>query len=137
MIVSTQIGSREGAPHDADEALSTRLRDLALVDLDALTVGLDGAHAQELAAAYADDVADALREARARLATLRKELAGPDPLNVLDLQVRQRASDAGHAGAARVRDRLVAQAEAARAFARLADLSAGLASKLFEADRRR
>lgn len=137
MIISTQIGAREGSSLDADEALSTRLRDLALVDLDALTVGLDGAGAQELAAAYADDVADALREARARLGALRKELLGPDPLNVLDLQVRQRASDAGHAGATRVRDRLVAQAEAARAFARLADLSAGLVAKLFEADRRR
>jgi hypothetical protein len=68
---------------------------------------------------------------------LRKELAGPDPLNVLDLTARQRASDAGHAGAVRVRDRLVTQAEAARAFARLADLAAGLAGKLFEADRRR
>src|SRR5689334_20663236 len=114
-----------------------RLRDLALVDLDALTVGLDGARGQEIAGAYADDVADALREARGRLAALRKELAGPDPLNVLDLTSRQRASDAGHAGADRVRDRLAAQAEASRAFARLAGLTAGLAGKLFEADRRR
>jgi hypothetical protein len=122
---------------DADEALSTRLRDLALVDLDALTIGLDGAAGQVLAAAFADDCADALREARARLAALRKELAGPDPLNVLDITARQRASDAGHAGAGRVHDRLVGQAEAARTFARLAELSAGLVGKLFEADRRR
>ena len=84
---------------DIDESLCTRLRDLALVDLDALTAGLDGAGGQEITGAYADDVADALREARARLAALRKELAGPDPLNVLDLTARQRASDAGHAGA--------------------------------------
>jgi hypothetical protein len=92
---------------------------------------------QTLATAYADDCADALREARMRLAALRKELAGPDPLNVLDVAPRQRASDAGHAGAGRVRDRLVAQADAARTFARLADLAAGLVAKLFEADRRR
>lgn len=137
MIVTTQIGERADGSPDPDEALSTRLRDLALVDLDALTVGLDGAHSQELANAFADDLADALKEARARLAALRKELAGPDPLNVLDLAPRQRASDAGHAGAARVQDRLVAQTEAARVFARLAGLAAPLVTKLFEADRRR
>ena len=71
------------------------------------------------------------------MAALKKELAGPDPLNILDLAPRQRASDAGHAGATRVTDRLHAQAEAARAFARLADLAGGLVTKLFEADRRR
>ena len=137
MIIETRHGSRDGAAPDPDELLSTRLRDLALVDLDALTVGLDGERGQALVAAYADDCADALREARARLAALRKELAGPDPLNVLDITARQRASDAGHAGAARVTDRLVGQAEAARAFARLAELAGGLVGKLFEADRRR
>jgi hypothetical protein len=136
-VIVQQIGSRDGDTPDPDEALSTRLRDLTLVELDALTVGLDGPRGQELVAAYADDVADALREARSRLAALRKDLSGPDPLNVLDVTARQRASDAGHAGAIRVRDRLVAQAEAARAFARLADLSAGLVPRLFEADRRR
>jgi hypothetical protein len=137
MIISTQIGQREQIATDPDEALSTRLRDLALVNLDALTVGLDGAAGQALVAAFADDCADALREARARMATLKKELAGPDPLNVLDLQARQRASDAGHAGAARTAERLAAQAEASRAVARLADLAAGLVPRLFEADRRR
>ena len=137
MIIETRHGAREGGAPDADEALSTRLRDLSLVDLDALTVGLDGTNGQALVAAFADDCADALGEARARLVVLRKELAGPDPLNVLDLPARQRASDAGHAGSARVHDRLVGQAEAARTFARLADLAAGLVGKLFEADRRR
>jgi len=137
VIIQTHTGSRDAAAPDPDEALSARLRDLALVDLDALIVGLDGASGQALVAAYADDCADALGQARSRLAALRKELAGPDPLSVLDLAARQRASDAGHAGAARVHERLRGQAEAARAFARLADLSAGLVGKLFEADRRR
>lgn len=137
MIIQTHTGAREGAAADPDEALSARLRDLAIVDLDALTVGLDGARGQELVAAYADDCADALREARTRLTVLRKELAGPDPLAVLDVSARQRGSDAGHAGASRVHDRLRGQAEAARTFARLADLSAALVGKLFEADRRR
>lgn len=120
-----------------DEALLVRLRDLALVELDALTMGLDGDRGAQLAGAYADDVADALREARARIAALRAQLGGADPLSVLDLPPRQRASDIAHAGAVRTRDKLGTQAEAARALARLADLAAGLVSKLFEADRRR
>lgn len=119
---------------DVDEALSTRLRDLALVEIDALIQG-DGA--QELVAAFADDVADALREARTRIAALRAQLGGADPLAVLDAAAHQRASDAGAAGVDRIRGRLAAQAEAARALARLADLAAGLIPKLFEADRRR
>jgi hypothetical protein len=138
MIVTTQqVGAGGEVARDVDEALSLRLRDLALVDIDALCAGKDGSDGAALAGAFADDVADALREARARLASLRGQLAGPDPLNVLDLQPRQRASDSGHAGAIRVRDRLVAQAEAARAIARLGELAAGLLPRLFEAERRR
>jgi len=136
-ITTTLISGRESVTPDADEALSTRLRDLSLVNLDALTAGADGSAAQAIDGAYADDVADALREARARIVALKKELAGPDPLNVLDLAPRQRASDAAHAGAERVKDKLGAQAEAARGLARLADLSAALIPRLFEADRRR
>ena len=124
-------------PGELDEHLSVRLRDLALVELDALTAGLDGAAAQGLVAAYADDSADALREARTRIATLRQTFAGPDPLNVLETTPRQRASEAGQAGSERVKVRLIAQAEAGRAIARLAELAAGLVPKLFEADRRR
>jgi hypothetical protein len=125
-------GAPGGGP-DADEALSMRLRDLALVELDALIAGDRPA----LIAAYADDVADALREARARIAALRGQLGGADPLGVLDAAARQRATDAGAAGAERIRARLVAQAEAARALARLADLASALVPRLFEADRRR
>ena len=112
-----------------DEELAGRLRDLALVELDAL-----GAH---LVPAFADDVAAALGAARARIAALRGVLGGADPLSVLEIAPRQRASDAGVTGAARAQARLVAQADAARALARLAELAAGLAPKLFEADRRR
>jgi hypothetical protein len=122
-----------GGAQDPDEALSTRLRDLALVELDALSAGDRGG----LIAAYADDVADALREARGRISSLRAMLGGADPLGILDAAGRQRASDAGLAGADRVRARLAAQAEAARALARLADLASVLVPKLFEAERRR
>jgi hypothetical protein len=142
IVGSKQLGVKAAAgdtppPPENDEALSTRLRDLSLVEIDALTAGLSSAEAQVLIATFADDVNDALRQARARIATLRQALGGADPLNVLDLQARQRASDAGQAGAVRVRERLAAQAEAARALSRLADLTSGLVDKLFEADRRR
>ena len=136
MTLTTTMSVAPGTVHvDVDEALSARLRDLSLVELDALVTG--GGDAQALLAAYADDVLDALREARARIAALRAQLGGQDPLSVLDATVRQRASDAGAAGADRVRARLVAQADAGRAMARLAELAAALVPKLFEADRRR
>jgi hypothetical protein len=133
-LASTVGAGAPGAPHDVDEALSARLRDLALVEIDALLLG---ERAQELIAAFADDVIDALREARTRIAALRSQLGGADPLAVLDVTARQRASDAGAAGVERPRARLAAQADAARALARLADLACGLIPKLFEADRRR
>ena len=114
-----------------------RLRDLALVDLDALSAGLDGAAAARLVGAFADDVLDALREARTRIAALKGQLAGPDPLNVLDIAPRMRASDQGRDGAERSKTKLLAQAEACRAISRLGELSAALVPKLFEADRRR
>jgi len=89
--LATTVGvGTPGSPHDVDEALSTRLRDLALVEIDALLLG---DQTQELVAAFADDVADALREARIRIAALRSQLGGADPLAVLDVAVRQRASD--------------------------------------------
>jgi uncharacterized protein with beta-barrel porin domain len=133
--LSSTVGiGTPGQGPDADEALSTRLRDLALVEIDTL---IQGDRAQELVAAFADDVADALREARTRIATLRAQLGGADPLAVLDAATHQRASDAGAAGVDRIRARLATQADAARALARLADLAAGLIAKLFEADRRR
>lgn len=135
-MLTTTIGpgSPPGAP-DPDEGLCTRLRDLSLVDLDALVAGSPAAGG--LIAAFAEDVADALGEARRRITTLRQALGGPDPLNVLDATDRQRASDAGTAGAERARTRLKGQAEAARSLARLSDLAANLTPKLFEADRRR
>jgi hypothetical protein len=133
-LASTIGAGAAGHAHDADEALSTRLRDLALVEIDALLLG---GRAQDLIAAFADDVADALREARSRIAALRSQLGGADPLAVLDVSTRQRASDAGAAGVDRIRARLAVQADASRALARLTELAAGLIPKLFEADRRR
>lgn len=122
---------------DPDEELAARLRDLALVEVDALTAGMADSDAQVTISEFADDVADALREARARMAALRRLLNAPDPLHVIDLPDHKRASDVAQSGAAHVRDQLVEQAEAGRALAKLAALSAGLVATLFEADRRR
>lgn len=131
-----RVHSAEQMP-DADEELATRLRDLALVEINALTAGLAVNDAQTLVAEFADDVADALREARTRIASLRQILSGSDPLQVLDLPVRQRASDVAQSGVAQVRAQLDQHAEVGRALAKLAALSSGLIAKLFEADRRR
>jgi hypothetical protein len=134
VTLTASIGSSNATSGpDVDEALSTRLRDLALVDIDALVTG----GKPHLVTAFADDVADALREARTRIAALRAQLGGADPLAVLDVAVRQRASDAGTSGVDRTRARLAAHADAARALARLSELAAALIPKLFEADRRR
>lgn len=137
--MSTQISvglvSQPPPAHDPDEALCTRLRDLALVDLDSLVAGSRAP--QELIGAYADDVADALREARTRISAMRAVQAGPDPLLVLDVSARQRGSDTASAGAERTRQKLVENAMAARSLARLSELAAQLIAKLFEADRRR
>ncbi|HEY0193877.1 MAG TPA: hypothetical protein VGC42_22325 [Kofleriaceae bacterium] len=133
--ITTGAAQAAGATgQEIDEALSTRLRDLALVELDALLLGHQP---QPLIAAFADDVADALREARTRIAALRAQLGGADPLAILDVAPRQRASDAAAAGVDRIRARLAAQADASRSLARLTDLAANLIGKLFEADRRR
>jgi hypothetical protein len=133
-----KLGPGDAGPsQDPDELLCTRLRDLALVDLDAFVAGLESGRATELVGAYAADVLDALREARTRIAALRATFGGADPLNVVDTTPRQRASDTGAAGAERVRTRLTTQADAARALARLAEMAGSLVPKLFEADRRR
>ena len=134
---SIAIGPIGGSAHapDPDEALCTRLRDLALVDLESLIAGARAP--QELIGAFADDVADALREARTRIAALRAAQGGPDPLLVLDLPARQRGSDVASAGAERTRLKLVENAVAARSVARLSEMAAHLVGKLFEADRRR
>ncbi|MFN0251365.1 MAG: hypothetical protein ACKV2T_31105 [Kofleriaceae bacterium] len=137
MSTSISIGLA-GSPSqmpDPDEALCTRLRDLALVDLDSFVAGARAP--QELIAAYADDVADALREVRTRITALRTVQAGPDPLLVLDVAARQRASDTASPSAERTRQKLVENAAASRSLARLSELAAPLVGKLFEADRRR
>ena len=120
-----------------DDALIMRLRDLALVDLDALLSGTDGDAYSQLLVTHAEDLEDALRTARARAAELTKIIAGTDPLVLLDSSFSVRARDGGREAAERTARRLAARALASRALARLDDLAAGLYPRLVEADRRR
>lgn len=122
---------------DSDEALAARLRDLALVELDALISSGSSNDAQILVAEFSDDLADALQQAKSRIAALRQALVGSDPLRIVDVPWQQRASEAAHAGIERTRDQLLQQAEAGRALAKLSELASGLIAKLAEADRRR
>lgn len=120
-----------------DEALVMRLRDLALVDVDALLAGVAGDAHAALLAAHAEDLEDALRAARSRAAELVKLITAGDPLVLLDAGAPARARDGGRESAERVVRRLAARAAASRALARLDDLAAGLYPRLVDADRRR
>lgn len=120
-----------------DELLLTRLRDLSLVDVDALLVGSSGEHHARLLGAYADDLSDALRAARERCRELLQIIAaGPDPLHLVDASHQARARDGAREAGERVARRLATRAQACRALARLDDVTAQLFPLLLEADRR-
>ncbi len=123
-------------PRD-DESLLTRLRDLALVDLDALLAGVSGNQYAELLTTYAEDLCDALEVARTRARDLVGTAAsGPDPMGLLDAPYHVRARDGGRPAAQRAAERLVTRAAACRALARIDDLASHLFPRLLEADRR-
>lgn len=130
------LGGGSGSGDD-DDALLTRLRDLALVDLDALTTGLEDAAAAAMTAAHADDIADALAVARRRIGELRAPLAASDPLGLLDLPAATKRRGDSRDAAARVAEQLAHRATAARLLARLDDLVAPLVPRYFAAERRR
>jgi hypothetical protein len=121
-----------------DDKLLGRLRQLSLVDIDALLAGSSGEHRSQLLAAFTDDLCDALGQARARIRDLAEtELRGPDPLALIEVPPASRTSSAAAAGAERAAARLRARADACRALAQLDDAAALLLPRLFEADRRR
>lgn len=120
-----------------DGALLTRLRDLGLVELDALLSGTSGDAYLALLAAHADELTDALSQARARMAALVRAVAAGDPLTVLDVGPAARAKDGGRDASERLRRQLADRAQAARALARLDDGVARVYQRLVEADRRR
>jgi hypothetical protein len=124
---------------DADaralEPVLTRLRDLGLVDVDALLAGVAADDYRTLLVAYRDDLVDALCLARDRGRELAERLTG-DPLQLLDAGPATRARDGGREAAARAAQQLQRRAAACRAMARLDDLVARVYPQLFDADRR-
>lgn len=123
---------------DGDDLLLGRLRQLSLIELDALTFGAAGAPRDELVAAYADDLADALVRARQRMAELVKSIAsGPDPLQLASAPPEVRARGGAGEAASRLAARLTDRAEACRQLARLDDACALLLPRLVEVDRKR
>ncbi|MEZ4401989.1 MAG: hypothetical protein R3B06_18305 [Kofleriaceae bacterium] len=120
-----------------DEALLRWLRDLALVELDALVSGLAGEAQAAVLQAHADELDRALAAARARAAELVRAIGAGDPLVALEAGPEVRVRDGGRDGAERVARRLAARGAAARALARLDDLAAGVYPRLVEVDRRR
>jgi hypothetical protein len=130
--------ARPHEPGPADEQLVARLRDLCLVELDALLGGASPEQTALLLDAHAEDLADALRAARARMQALVREVAaGPDPIGLLDADPRQRTRENARAAGERSAQRLYARAQACRALARLDELAARILPRLLEADRRR
>lgn len=121
----------------ADTALITRLRDLALVEVDALLAGTSGEHHHALLAAHASDLQDALTLARARAGELGRAIAATDPLQLVEASPATRAKDGGKDGAEQVARRAAARAQAARALARIDDVAPAVYARLVEADRRR
>jgi hypothetical protein len=123
---------------NGDEALLARLRDLSLVDLDALLAGASGERYGELLNSHANQLCDALLVARERARVLLGIAThGPDPLILLDAPFATRARDGGREAAGRVTQQLAARAEACRALARIDDQVSHLLPRLLEADRRR
>ena len=120
----------------ADERLLARLRQLALVEPDALLFGAAEPQRGRLVRAHAEEIAEALGCARARMAELVASIAGgPDPLGVVAAAPAVRARG-GAEGGSRLAARLLERAEAARALARLDEACARLLPRLLDLDRR-
>jgi hypothetical protein len=121
---------------DPDDRLLGRLRQLSLVELDALLAGATGARRAELREAHAGDVADAVAQARRRMDELCRAItAGPDPLLLCDAAPAVRARNAAGPAAVQAAQRLSARAAACRDLARLDDACALLVPRLVDLDR--
>ena len=114
----------------ADDRLLGRLRQLSLVELDALVAGAGPERRAELLEAYAGDLADALARARARMGELVATIAKGAP-------AATRAKSGATESSGRLAARLDERAEACRDLARLDEACALLLPRLIEIDRRR
>ncbi len=121
----------------SETSLLERLRDLALVDVDALLAGTSGATRDALLAAHVADLEDALGRARAAIEKMSSGLrGGAEPLAFVDWPEERRASDDGEQAARRSAEALVERAALCRELAVLAEITAGVLPRLVAADRR-
>ena len=122
----------------ADDRLLGRLRQLSLVEIDALAAGAAPGRRTELLDAYADDLADALAHARRRMTELVALVSGgPDPLALVGAAPSVRAQSGAGEAASRLSARLFQRAGACRDLARFDEACALLLPHLIEVDRRR
>ncbi len=129
--------ARDGSSDGGDDRLVGRLRQLSLIDLDSLLAGAGGESRVELLGAYAGDLIDALRQARARILELTRAIVGgPDPLAILDATPSVRVRGAAGEGPGRLSARLAERASACRDLARIEEAAALLLPRLFDVERR-
>lgn len=115
-----------------------RLRDLALVDVDALLAGTSGDARNALLAAHVADLEDALAKAGAAMDEMMASLArGAEPLGWIEWPPERRAGDDGEQAARRSAETLGQRGIVCRELAVLAEMSAAVMPRLVAADRRR
>lgn len=118
-------------------ALLARLRDLSLVEVDALLTGCEGDERREVLAAHVADLEDALAQVRAQMESMQAQLRdGGDPLAWVDWPAGTRASDDGQAASERGAELLRQRAGQCRQLAILAEAAAAVVPRLLAAERR-
>ncbi len=121
---------------EIDAALVDRLRELSLVEIDALCAGVPADRRGDVLAVLADDLRDALEAARRRAEELRRRIGGgPDPLAALDAPPKARASGDGAALIERAREAAASRAAACRELSRIDRAAALVIPRLAEVER--
>jgi len=126
--------------HRQAEVLLHRMADLARVEIDVLVAGAADEVARQLIAAYAEDVADAMAEARDLSIALDRAHLGArpaeqDPLNFTEVSPAKRR-ELSDEDLERMTRALETRAERRRQAAALEAAAAPMLAKLREADRR-
>ncbi|MBT8496172.1 MAG: hypothetical protein KJO07_24215 [Deltaproteobacteria bacterium] len=121
----------------SESELLARLRDLSLVDVDALLTGCDDDERPEVLASHVADLEDALAQVRAEMEAMHAALGtGGDPLAWVDWPDGKRSSDDGQVACARGAELLRNRAQQCRELAILAEAAASVVPRLLAAERR-
>ena len=129
--------SEGGVAVASDDQLLARLRDLVLVDIDALLAGVDAAEQAALVVAYAADLHEALRRAQDRFESLVAGTGGRRAFAVVELSPAQRGEERAAELAARSQAGLATRAVELRMAACMAEPCGQLLPRLIDAERRR